>query len=97
MRSAASAAPNTDEGGYASARNISANSLIDANALPSWMQPEQPQPPQQNIAASQSSIRDTNLSSEIVDFTKNQILVQAGTSALAQANQAPQSVLKLLG
>ena len=51
---------------------------------------------QQNTDASESSIRDTNLSSEIVDFTKNQILVQAGTSALAQANQAPQAILKLL-
>jgi flagellin len=51
----------------------------------------------QNIAASESTIRDTDLSSEIVDFTKNQILVQAGTSALAQANSAPQAILKLLG
>ena len=51
----------------------------------------------QNISASQSTIQDTNLSSEIVDFTKNQILVSAGTSALAQANQAPQAILKLLG
>ena len=51
MRSSATPAPNTDEG-YASERNISANSLIDANALPSWMQPERPQPAQQNIAAS---------------------------------------------
>ena len=51
MRSAATPAPNTDEG-YAQERNISANSLIDANSLPSWMQPERPQPPQQNIAAS---------------------------------------------
>ncbi len=51
---------------------------------------------QQNTDASVSTIRDTNLSSQIVDFTKNQILVQAGTSALAQANQAPQAILKLL-
>ena len=51
---------------------------------------------QQNTDASESTIRDTNLSSEIVDFTKNQILVQAGTSALAQANSAPQAILKLL-
>lgn len=51
---------------------------------------------QQNISASQSSIQDTDLSAEIVQFTKNQILVQAGTSALAQANQAPQAILKLL-
>lgn len=51
---------------------------------------------QQNTDASESTIRDTNLTTEIVDFTKNQILVQAGTSALAQANQAPQAILKLL-
>ncbi len=51
---------------------------------------------QQNTNASESTIRDTNLSAEIVDFTKNQILVTAGTSALAQANQAPQAILKLL-
>lgn len=51
---------------------------------------------QQNTDASVSTIRDTNLSAEIVDFTKNQILVQAATSALAQANQAPQAILKLL-
>ncbi len=52
MRSSASSAPNTDEESYAPERNISANSLIDANALPTWMQPENPQAPQQNIAAS---------------------------------------------
>ena len=51
---------------------------------------------QQNTESSESTITDTDLSSEIVDFTKNQILVQAGTSALAQANQAPQAILKLL-
>ncbi len=51
----------------------------------------------QNTDASESTIRDTDLSSEIVNFTKNQILVQAGTSALAQANSAPQAILKLLG
>ncbi len=51
---------------------------------------------QQNTDAADSTIRDTDLSSEIVNFTKNQILVQAGTSALAQANQAPQAILKLL-
>ncbi|BDI31135.1 flagellin [Capsulimonas corticalis] len=50
----------------------------------------------QNVQASMSSIVDTNLSSEIVDYTKNQILVQAGTSALGQANQAPQAILRLL-
>lgn len=51
---------------------------------------------EQNLKASQSTITDTDLSAEIVDYTKNQILVQAGTSALGQANQAPQAILKLL-
>jgi flagellin len=50
----------------------------------------------QNLSSSLSTIEDTNLSTEIVDYTKNQILVQAGTSALGQANQAPQAILKLL-
>ena len=50
----------------------------------------------QNLQASLSTIQDTNLSTEIVDYTKNQILVQASTSALGQANQAPQSILSLL-
>lgn len=49
-----------------------------------------------NLSASESTIRDTDLAATIVDYTKNQILVQAGTSALSYANQMPQSVLKLL-
>ncbi len=51
---------------------------------------------EQNLKASESTITDTDLSAEIVDYTKNQILVQASTSALGQANQAPQAILKLL-
>jgi flagellin len=51
---------------------------------------------QTNTASSLSSIQDVDLASTIVDYTKNQILVSAGTSALSYANQAPQSVLKLL-
>jgi flagellin len=51
----------------------------------------------QNLSASESSIRDTDMASTMVEFTKSQILVQAGVSMLAQANSAPQSVLKLLG
>jgi flagellin len=50
----------------------------------------------ENVTASESRIRDTDMASEMVEFTKNQILSQAGTAMLAQANQAPQSVLKLL-
>ena len=51
----------------------------------------------ENVSASESRIRDTDMSMEMTNFTRNQILMQAGTSMLAQANQLPQSVLKLLG
>ncbi len=50
----------------------------------------------ENQAASESRIRDLDFADEIVNFTKNQILQQSGTSALAQANVSPQSVLQLL-
>lgn len=49
----------------------------------------------QNLTASESMIRDTDMAEEMSEFTKNQILVQAGTAMLAQANQMPQSVLSL--
>jgi flagellin len=50
----------------------------------------------ENLQASESRIRDTNMANEMVDFTKNQILNQAGTAMLAQANQRGQTVLQLL-
>jgi flagellin len=50
----------------------------------------------ENLSASESRIRDTDMAQEMVTFTKEQILMQAGTAMLAQANQAPQSILKLL-
>lgn len=50
----------------------------------------------ENLSASESRIRDTDMAQEMVQFTKSQILSQAGTAMLAQANQAPQSVLQLL-
>jgi flagellin len=50
----------------------------------------------ENLSASESRIRDTDMASEMVDFTRSQILSQAGTAMLAQANQAPQGVLSLL-
>jgi flagellin len=50
----------------------------------------------ENLSASESRIRDVDMASEMVNFTKSQILSQAGTAMLAQANQAPQSVLSLL-
>jgi len=51
----------------------------------------------ENLSASKSSITDTDMAAEMVKFSKNQILQQAGTSMLAQANQSGQGVLKLLG
>ena len=51
---------------------------------------------QENLSASESRIRDVDMAAEMVTFTKNNILQQAGTSMLAQAQQAPQSVLSLL-
>jgi flagellin len=50
----------------------------------------------ENLSASESRIRDTDMAQEMVQFTRSQILSQAGTAMLAQANQAPQSVLQLL-
>jgi flagellin len=51
----------------------------------------------ENLQAAESGIRDVNMASEVVDFVKNQILIQANTAMLAQANAQPQSVLQLLG
>ena len=50
----------------------------------------------ENLSASESRIRDTDMAQEMMSFTRSQILSQAGTSMLAQANQAPQGVLSLL-
>jgi flagellin len=51
---------------------------------------------QENLTASESRIRDVDMAKEMVNFSKLQILQQAGTAMLAQANQAPQGVLSLL-
>jgi len=50
----------------------------------------------ENLQAAESRIRDTDMAAEMVEFTKNQVLQQAGTAMLAQANQSTQSVLSLL-
>lgn len=50
----------------------------------------------ENLQAAESRIRDLDMAEEMTEFTKNNILVQASTSMLAQANAAPQAVLKLL-
>ncbi len=51
----------------------------------------------ENIAASESTIRDLDMAEEMTNLTKNQILLQAGTAMLAQANTIPQTGLSLLG
>jgi flagellin-like hook-associated protein FlgL len=51
----------------------------------------------ENTTASESRIRDTDMASEMTSFTRTQVLTQAGTAMLAQANQSTQSILKLLG
>ena len=50
----------------------------------------------ENLQDSESRIRDTDMAKEMVDFRKNQVLTQAGTAMLAQANQSSQNVLSLL-
>ena len=50
----------------------------------------------ENLSAAESRIRDVDMAKEMMEFTKNNILSQAATSMLAQANQMPQSVLQLL-
>jgi flagellin len=50
----------------------------------------------ENLSASESRIRDADMAQEMMQFTRNQILSQAGTSMLAQANQGSQGVLSLL-
>jgi flagellin len=51
----------------------------------------------ENVSAAESVIRDVDMAAEMTTFTKNQILLQAGTAMLAQANIAPQQVLALFG
>jgi len=52
---------------------------------------------QENVSASRSRIQDTDFATETAQMTKNQILQQAGTSILSQANQIPQAAISLLG
>ncbi len=51
---------------------------------------------EENLSASESRIRDVDMAAEMTTFTKYQILQQAGTAMLAQANSMPQAVLSLL-
>jgi flagellin len=50
----------------------------------------------ENLQAAESRIRDTDMAAEMVQYSKNNILVQSATSMLAQANQKNQNVLQLL-
>ena len=50
----------------------------------------------ENMQAAESRIRDADMAKEIVDYTKNQILIQSGTAMLAQANAQPQAIVRLL-
>lgn len=51
----------------------------------------------ENLSAAKSRIRDVDVAKETADLARNQILVQAGASVLSQANQVPNTALKLLG
>jgi flagellin len=51
----------------------------------------------QNLQAAESQISDADVATEMTEFTRNQILVQAGVSMLAQANSLPQLALRLMG
>jgi len=51
----------------------------------------------ENLTASESRIRDVDMASQMVDYTKNQVLAQAGNAMLAQANVSTRSVMQLLG
>lgn len=51
----------------------------------------------QNLSAAESSTVDVDMAAEMTNFTKEQVLMQAGTAILAQANSLPQAVLKLIG
>ena len=51
----------------------------------------------ENTTAAESQIRDTDMAAEMVKYSNNQIIAQAGQAMLAQANQANQGVLSLLG
>jgi len=50
----------------------------------------------ENQQSAESRIRDVDMASEMIDFTKNQIISQAAQSMLSQANMMPQSVLQML-
>jgi flagellin len=74
----------TQRGNFGAAQNRLEHSIANLNVT------------EENLSASESQIRDTDMAAEMTNFSKQQILMQAGTSMLAQANSAPQAVLQLL-
>lgn len=95
----------TDTSSYASAQVLVNNALTEVSndrgqlgAVQNRMQASisNLQTTTENLQASDSSIVDTDMSLEMVNFTTDQILLQAGTAMLAQANAVPQTILKLL-
>jgi flagellin len=71
-----------DLGGYQNRFEVASNGVAVAS---------------ENMQAAESNIRDTDMASQMVEYVKNNILVQASTAMLAHANTKPQSVLQLLG
>lgn len=72
----------SDLGAYYNRLEMTAKGLLNAH---------------ENIQAAESRIRDADIAEEMVEFTKNQILVQSGTAMLSQANMQSQTALRLLG
>jgi flagellin len=95
LTSAASAAIVTLDNAIGSVSSIRSNLGATQNRLEHTI--ANLQVAQENLMASESRIRDTDMAAEMVSFTRNQIMTQAGTAMLSQANQSPQSVLSLLG
>ncbi len=51
---------------------------------------------EENLTSAESSLRDADMAAEMTNFTRNQVMLAAGTAMLAQANQSPEAVLRLL-
>jgi len=95
-----------DSGNFGAAARIVANSIDQVSSLRGRLGAVQKNTLEasirslgttlENITSAESSIRDTDFATETANMTRGQILVQAGTSVLAMANQAPQNVLSLL-
>jgi flagellin len=94
VKTAASAAIDTIRNAIDNGNDLRANLGANQNRLEHTI--TNLQVTTENLQASESRIRDLDIASEMVSFTRHQIMVQAGTAMLAQANSVPQSVLQLL-